>query len=129
MLSLFTLVMEGLQVYPENMKRNIELTQQLVFSQRVLIALIEKGMKRQDAYRIVQRNAMKAWNEKTSFSGLLKADAAVTGKIPENELTALFDYNYFLKHVDDIFQRLGLLKTKGTPPSRTGKRTTKKSGK
>lgn len=107
-LSIFTSIMYGLQVYPENMRRNLELTQGLVFSQRVLLALIDKGLSRQQAYQIVQRNAMKAWKERTSFLGLLKADAEVMACLPANELEALFDYSYFVKHVDTIFRRLGL---------------------
>jgi len=107
-LSIFTSVMKGLQVYPENMHRNLELTQGLVFSQRVLIALIGKGLSRQEAYELVQRNAMKAWKQKTSFLGLLKADTEVTTRLTESELESFFDYNYFLKHVDKVFERLSL---------------------
>jgi adenylosuccinate lyase len=107
-LSIFTSVMRGLTLYPDNIKRNLELTQGLIFSQRVLIALIEKGLSRQEAYAMVQRNAMKSWKEKTSFLNLLKSDSDVTSKLTESELDSIFDYNYFLKHVDDVFQRLGL---------------------
>ncbi len=107
-LNIFTLIMQGLQVYPENMRRNLELTQGLVFSQRVLLALIDKGLSRQKAYQIVQRNAMKAWKEQTSFLGLLKADREVTEHLSVSELEALFDYSYFVRHVDTIFERLGL---------------------
>jgi len=109
-LSIFTSVMKGLQVYPENMRRNLELTQGLVFSQRVLIALIDKGLSRQEAYKLVQRNAMKAWKQRTSFLDLLKTDPEVMAHLPERELKSLFDYNYFIKHVDKVFQRLGLTK-------------------
>lgn len=107
-LSIFTSIMQGLQVYPENMRRNLELTQGLVFSQRVLLALIDKGLSRQKAYELVQRNAMKAWKQRSSFLDLLKADAEVTEHLPVGELESLFDYGYFVKHVDTIFQRLGL---------------------
>src|SRR4030043_134581 len=107
-LSIFTSIMKGLQVYPENMRRNLELTQGLVFSQRVLIALIDKGLSRQEAYKLVQRNAMKAWKERTSFLGLLMADTEEMAHLPGKELKSLFDYNYFTKHVDKVFQRLGL---------------------
>ena len=109
-LSIFTSVMKGLQVYPENMRRNLELTQGLVFSQRVLIALIDKDLSRQKAYELVQRNAMKAWKQRTSFLDLLKTDPEVMAHLPERELKSLFDYNYFIKHVDKVFQRLGLTK-------------------
>jgi adenylosuccinate lyase len=104
--------MRGLNVYTDNMKRNLELTQGLIFSQRVLLALIDKGLSRQEAYKMVQRNAMKSWKEKTSFLKLLKADSDVVSQLTGNELDSLFDYNYFLKHVDDVFKRLGLDKNK-----------------
>jgi len=107
-LSIFTYVMKGLQVYPERMRENLELTKGLIFSQRVLIALIDKGLTRQQAYELVQRNAMKAWKERTDFLQLLKADSEVTASLPLAELESLFDYQYYLKHVDHIFDRLGL---------------------
>jgi adenylosuccinate lyase len=111
-LNLFTSVIKDLQVYSENMRHNLELTQGLVFSQRVLIALIDKGLTRQEAYELVQRNAMKAWKQKTSFLNLLKADPEVIAELSKSELEAIFDYNFFLEHVDTIFQRLGLNKIK-----------------
>jgi adenylosuccinate lyase len=112
MLSIFTPVMKGLLVYPENMRRNLELTQGLVFSQRVLIALIDKGLSRQNAYKLVQNNAMKAWKERTSFLGLLKSDSEVKAHLSAKELESLFDYNYFTRHTDAVFNRLGLNKKK-----------------
>ena len=111
MLSIFTSVMKGLRVFPENMRRNIELTQGLVFSQRVLLALIEKGLTREEAYKIVQGNAMEAWQGKKGFLALLQADKHITACLTEGELKSLFDYNYYLKHVDVIFERLGLIRT------------------
>jgi adenylosuccinate lyase len=111
-LSIFTSVMKGLLVYPENMRRNLELTQGLVFSQRVLIALIDKGLSRQKSYELVQHNAMKAWKEKTSFLELLKADADVKAHLSDKELESLFDYNYFMRHTDSVFSRLGLAEKK-----------------
>jgi len=113
-LSIFTSVMKELQIHTENMRRNLELTQGLVFSQRVLLALIDKGLSRQKAYALVQRNAMTAWKQKTPFLGLLKTDKEVTDKLPSKEMETLFDYNYFLKHVDAVFKRLGLARTKKT---------------
>jgi len=110
-LALFTSVMRRLQVYPHRMKKNLELTRGLVFSQRVMLALIDKGLKRQEAYEIVQRNAMKAWKGRRSFQSLLKADAALAKTLTSTELEALFDYQFFTQHVDDIFQRLGLTKS------------------
>ena len=111
MLSIFTSVMRGLRVFPENMRRNIELTQGLVFSQRVLLALIEKGLTREGAYKIVQGNAMEAWQGKKGFLALLRVDKRITDCLTEGELKSLFDYNYYLKHVDAIFERLGLIRT------------------
>jgi adenylosuccinate lyase len=112
MLSIFTSVMKGLKVYPENMQHNIELTQGLIFSQRVLLALINKGLTREEAYKMVQDNAMEAWQGKKSFLALLRMDKRITNYLTEDELKSLFDYNYYLKHVDDVFERLGLTTTK-----------------
>jgi adenylosuccinate lyase len=109
MLDLFATIMRGLQVYPERMRENMEASYGLPFSQRVLLALIEKGLKRQEAYAIVQRNAMQSWKERRPFRELLAADGNVTRRIPRKELDALFDYDYYTKHVDDSFRRLGLL--------------------
>ncbi len=100
--------MKGLQVYPEHMRENLEVTKGLVFSQRVLIALIEKGLSRQEAYGLVQRNAMKAWKERVSFLDLLQADPDVSKHLSRAELEGIFDYGYFVRHVDAIFERLGL---------------------
>ena len=108
MLCTFASVMKGLLVYPETMRRNLELTQGLVFSQRVLLALIGKGISREEAYRVVQDNATKAWQEKKSFLGLLEGDALITAHLSKSELESLFDYNYYVRHVDSIFERLGL---------------------
>ena len=120
-LNIFTSVMKGLQVYPENMRHNLEITQGLVFSQRVLIALIDKGLSRQKAYELVQRNAMKAWKQKTSFLDLLKADAEIMAQLSESELELLFDYSYFLNHVDKVFKRLGLVERKRAKAIKAGK--------
>jgi len=107
-LSIFTSVMKGLQVYPQKMKKNLELTKGLIFSQRVMIALINKNLSRQQAYELVQRNAMKAWKGNKNFLTLLKADAEVTATLPEAELEPLFDEKYYLRYIDEIFKRLGL---------------------
>jgi adenylosuccinate lyase len=109
MLSLLILVIKDIKVYPENMRRNLELTQGLIFSQRVLLALIDKKLSREEAYEMVQRNAMEAWRQKKSFLSLLEADNRVTAHLTRSELESLFDYNYYLKHVDSIFERLGLV--------------------
>ncbi len=110
-LSVFTSIMRRLQIFPDRMKKNLELTRGLVFSQKVLLALVNKGLKRQEAYEIVQRNAMKAWKGNRYFLTLLKSDAGVTAVLSEQELETLFDYQQYLQHVDDIFQRLGLTKS------------------
>ena len=109
MLSLFTSVIKGLKVYSENMRRNLELTQGLIFSQRILLALIDKGLNREKAYQIVQRNAMEAWQQRKNFLSLLEADNQVTAHLTKSELESLFDYSYYLKYVDNIFERLGLV--------------------
>ena len=107
-LSIFTYIVKGLQVYPQRMKENLELTKGLIFSQRVLLALIDKGLSRQEAYKLVQRNSMKAWKERVDFLTLLKADSEVIARLPVAELESIFDYQYYLKHIDQVFQRLGL---------------------
>ena len=107
-LSLFTSIMKGLQVYHENMRRNLDLTQGLVFSQRVLLALIDKGVSRENAYKMVQDKAMQAWQEKKSLLPLLEADVNIAGYLSKSELESLFDYNYYLRYVDSTFERLGL---------------------
>jgi adenylosuccinate lyase len=112
MLSIFTSVMKGLKVYPENMRRNLELTQGVIFSQRVLLALIDKGVGREEAYKVVQDNAMEAWQGNKSFLSLLEGDKRITVHLSRNELHSLFDYDYYLKYVDDIFKRLGLTEQK-----------------
>ncbi len=88
----------------------MELSRGLFFSQRVMLALIEKGLSRQKAYELVQRNAMKAWRGRRSFLNLLKADTEVIAALPQKELEALFDYQFYLRYVDEIFERLGLTK-------------------
>ena len=107
-LSIFTSVMGGLQVYPQRMKKNIELTKGLIFSQRVMLALIDKGLSRKKAYELMQRNAMKAWKGNKNFLSLLKADPEVTATLPPAELEPLFDTQYYLRYIDEIFKRVGL---------------------
>lgn len=107
-LNLFTGVLSGLQVFHKRMKQNLEMTRGLVFSQRVMMALIEKGLSRQKAYELVQRNAMKAWKNNRSFLTLLKRDASIMEAITTRELEAVFDYQYYLGHVNEVFNRLGL---------------------
>ncbi|MFQ5881600.1 MAG: adenylosuccinate lyase [Candidatus Methylomirabilales bacterium] len=101
-------VLEGLEVYPEHMERNFKRTQGLLFSQRVLLALTEKGVSREAAHQIVQRNAMKAWEEAEDFQALLVKDPEVTRYLSADEVAACFDLKPYLEHVDTIFARLGL---------------------
>jgi len=108
MLTIFTGVMERLTVFPEHMRENLERSYGLVFSQRVLLALIETGLSRQDAYGIVQRNAMQAWKSRTSFFDLLLEDPEVTGRISEEHLRGIFDYGFYLTNIGATFERLGL---------------------
>jgi adenylosuccinate lyase len=105
-LTRMTGVIDKLVVYPDNMRRNLERLGGIVDSQRVLIALTKKGMAREDAYRVVQRNAMKAWREEKDFATLLKADPDVRGKLSDKEIAASVDLKYHLKHVDTIFRRV-----------------------
>ena len=108
MLDVFTGVVAGLQVYPQRMRENLELTQGLVFSQRVMLALIETGLSRQDAYAIVQRNSMRAWKERVPLRGLLEGDPDATSRLDAAKLDEIFDYSVYTRHVDDSFRRLGL---------------------
>jgi adenylosuccinate lyase len=119
-LNLFTSVLSGLQVFPKQMKKNLELTKGLVFSQRVMLALINKGLSRQKAYELVQKNAMKAWTGKSTFLTLLKRDTEVIGVVGPKELDAIFDYQYYLGHVNEIFNRLGLTEAQWRDKSSRG---------
>ena len=93
------------------MIQNIGITRGLIFSQRVMLALIDKGLSRKKAYELVQRNAMKTWKGKKTFLSLLKADAEVIAILPAAELEPIFDDKYYLRYVDDIFERVGLTKS------------------
>ena len=106
MLDLFTLVIKGLKVFPQRMRDNLEETRGLIFSQKVLIALIEKGLVRSKAYGRVQWNAMKVWDTGASFRQLIEGDAEVSNLLSKRELDELFDYNAYLKHVDELFRRV-----------------------
>ncbi|MFN7236578.1 MAG: adenylosuccinate lyase, partial [Brevundimonas sp.] len=97
-------VIERLLVYPKTMQRNLDRLGGLVFSQRVMLALTQAGVSREDAYAAVQENAMKVWRGEGIFLDLLKADARVT--LPHDQLETLFDLGYHTKHVDTVFQRV-----------------------
>lgn len=90
------------------MKRNIDKTHGVIFSQRVLLKLIDKGMAREAAYDIVQPKAMQAWETETPFKQLVEADEEITAKLTQEEIDDCFNYTYHLKNVDVIFERIGL---------------------
>ena len=113
-LSIFTRVMRDLRVYPQRMWENIESSRGLIFSQRVLLELVDKGMAREDAYAIVQRNAAVGWDQGEDFRQLIKSDEETATYLSEKELDELFDYGYYTRYVDETFQRLGLLPAKIT---------------
>lgn len=106
MLGRFTRVIDKLVVYPERMLYNLNMTNGVIFSQTVLLALIDKGTTREDAYAIVQRNAMKSWQEGIDFQALLQEDPEVTKYLNKGELASIFNVNNFLKNLDFIFNRV-----------------------
>lgn len=108
LLNRFTGIVRDLIVYPENMKRNMERTFGLIYSQRVLLSLINKGLKREEAYDRVQRLAMQAWEEQRPFKPLVEADEVIATRLTQSDIDDCFDYTYHLSQVDTIFQRLGL---------------------
>lgn len=108
MLNRFANIVKNLTVFPENMKRNMDRTLGLIYSQRVLLALIDKGLTREEAYDTVQPKAMEAWETQVHFRTLIEAEEKITSKLSPAEIDDCFDYNYHLKHVDTIFERLGL---------------------
>jgi adenylosuccinate lyase len=105
-LARLTGVIDKLVVYPDNMQKNLDRLGGLVHSQRVMLALTQKGVSREDAYRLVQRNAMPVWRGEGDFLTLLKADPDVTRALPPAEIEACFDLGYHFKHVDTIFRRV-----------------------
>ena len=107
-LNLFTQIMVGLRAFPERMRENLESTRGIVFSQRVLLALIEKGLSREQAYEIVQERAMHSWDEGLDFRQLLREQSEVAKRLPGTELEGLFDYGYYTRYVDETFQRAGV---------------------
>jgi adenylosuccinate lyase len=109
MLGLMTDLIDKLIVYPENMQRNLNLTNGLIFSQEVLLALTKKGMKREEAYASVQKHAMEVWRTKNSFKDLLKSDSNIMKYLSNTELDELFDLKKCIRNVDYIFKRVGLL--------------------
>jgi adenylosuccinate lyase len=108
MLDRFSGILEGLRVYPERMRENIERSFGLMYSQRVLLRLTGAGLARQAAYEIVQRNAMRAWTDRRSFQALLAADPGVTAHLGADALAECFDPAWYLRNVDAIYRRLNL---------------------
>jgi adenylosuccinate lyase len=106
MLDRFAWLVEGLVVRPERMRENLEASHGLYFSQRLLLALVESGLQRDDAYRLVQRSAMRAWDENLEFRLLVDADTEIAGRV---DLDAVFDVSAFTRHADAIFERLRAL--------------------
>ena len=108
MLNRFGNIVKNLTVFPENMKRNMDATYGLIYSQRVLLKLIDHGMTREEAYDLVQPKTAYAWDHQTAFRPLLDADEKITSVLSKEELDDAFDYHYHLKNVDTIFERVGL---------------------
>ncbi len=106
MLNRFTNLMDKLVVYPERMMENLNMTHGVIFSQMVLLALIEKGVTREDAYAVVQKNAMRSWQEGLEFKALLEKDAFVSKYLTKKDLTNIFNVNNFLKNLNFIFDRV-----------------------
>ncbi len=106
MLARLTRVLEGLTVFPDNMKRNMSISGNLFFSQQVMLALVHRGISREEAYRIVQQDAMSVWSKGGDLRDELKGDAQVTGMLSAEEIDSIFDLKYHLKNVDVIFDRV-----------------------
>jgi len=119
MLRKFTNIVSTINVYPDNMKRNVEKMGGLVASEQVMLALIEKGLSRDEAYKVAQRNAAKAW-EGQDFQTAVSEDPIVKEKLTEEEVAKAFDIRYHLKHVDETFRRLGLIEGKVEGPQWRG---------
>ncbi len=124
MLSLFAEIMRGLKVFPQKMKHNLGITRGLIFSQRIMLALVDKGLSRQEAYKLVQRNAMRVWSGNKNFLTLLKSDPEIMAVISEKELSSLFDEKYYLRFINDIYKRLGLTETQWKEKARQGDTST-----
>jgi adenylosuccinate lyase len=106
MLARITDVIKHLVVYPSNMKRNLDLTGGLVYSQRLLLLLIEKGAQRKESYEAVQRNAMASWKGAGTLQGLVGRDPFVAKHLTAAEIKSCFEPKYYLRHLDKIFQRV-----------------------
>ena len=108
MIHRFTIIVDTLLVYPENMLKNLGITHGLIFSQSVLLALTKKGMKREDAYAAVQKYAMDVWKSKKEFKDVLKTDPTISSHLNASEIDELFDLNRSMRNVDYIFEQIGI---------------------
>ncbi len=115
MLDRFSWLVEGLLVRPEQMRRNLELSRGLFFSQRLLLALVDTGLSRDDAYRLVQGHAMRAWEEELDFPELVRADAEIGRHLDPAALDSIFDLGYYTRHVGTVFGRLAAITNKEEP--------------
>jgi adenylosuccinate lyase len=115
MLDRFAWLVEGLVVRPERMRRNLAASHGLFFSQRLLLALVESGLERSTAYELVQRNAMRAWEEEQDFPDLVRSDSAISTQLDAAALDAVFDLEAYTRHVDVVFDRLSVLSPKEEP--------------
>ncbi|AIG65803.1 adenylosuccinate lyase [Weissella tructae] len=109
MLNRMTNILNNLQVFPDTMRANMDRTYGLIYSQRLLLKLVDKGMSREGAYDTVQPLTARSWDEQLQFKDLVEADATITERLTQAEIDEAFDYNWHLKHVDDIFKRLNLI--------------------
>ena len=107
-LGIFADVMQGLKVHVGRMHQNLESTRGVVFSQRVMLAMVEKGTSREGAYATMHRLSMSSWDDSKDFRELVRSDSEVSALLPPSELDSLFDYGYYVRHVDEIFGRVGL---------------------
>jgi adenylosuccinate lyase len=115
MLDRFTWLVEGLVVRPERMRRNLDASRGLFFSQRLLLALVESGLERARAYELVQRAAMRAWEEEQDFAELVRADAEITAALERATLEEVFDLGAYTRHIDVVFERLHALTPREEP--------------
>jgi adenylosuccinate lyase len=122
LLSKTTHVIDTMFVYPERMRANLESTRGLIFSGQLLLDLVEHGVSREDAYRLVQSHAMRAWKEGLNFHDEILADKEITRKVPRKQIEYAFDLQRQLKNVDKIFARVFGKKKTGRPPKKAAKR-------
>jgi adenylosuccinate lyase len=115
MLDRFAWLAEGLVVRPEQMRRNLDAGRGLFFSQRVLLALVSAGLGRDEAYRLVQRNAMRAWDEERDFRSLVESDPEITAVLDAGAIDEAFDLSVYTRHADAVFERLRTLAAKEEP--------------